>query len=555
MTATRKSIRMILFAVAARAWCFWAGPAAGAPPASGPGPGAQTQPQQPAAASIGPLSLQNASIVEVIDQLAKQLHINYSLDPRVKGGVYLNTYGETRNMDPRNLLEMILRISGFGMVQEGDIYRILPLSDLAKQPIRIQQVLTSQGIPDDDQIMLNLVFLKYVTVDELSSILLKFTDATITTYAPANLLFILDSHRNMRRTMDLIAQFDSDMFVNQRVHLFELKNAKPSDLQKDLENIMKSISLDPKNSTVKFLAVDRISTLIAVAPNPGVFDTIESFIKKLDLPVTVAAGDVDLYFYHVKYGRSDCLAMALNQVYGNPTGGSGYGGSYGGGGAYGAPGGAYAAPYGGGGGYGGRCIRRGRRVRRRSTVCGTGGYGGTSGGAYGAANNFASGFGGAGACGQGSSGGGDGLRRAGGIRWIFGPDAADGRGAGRRGPGRLPPRRPVRRSGGNRRGPAHRGQSARQLAHDFGRSAALPKHPENPEGTRRAAPPDPARGQDLRGRPGGRFFQRPFVGSTAAEPKHRSPRGRLSGPAMARVSTSLSAPWWTMRVNCWRRST
>ena len=70
-----------------------------------------------------------------------------SLDPRVKGGVYLNTYGETRNMDPRNLLEMILRISGFGMVQEGDIYRILPLSDVAKQPIRIQTEITRRRSP------------------------------------------------------------------------------------------------------------------------------------------------------------------------------------------------------------------------------------------------------------------------------------------------------------------------------------------------------------------------------------------------------------------------
>ena len=85
------------------------------------------------------MSLQNVSIIEVIDQLARQLHINYILDPRVKGGVYLNTYGETRNLDPRNLLEMILHISGFGMVQEGEVFRILPLSDVAKQPIRIQK--------------------------------------------------------------------------------------------------------------------------------------------------------------------------------------------------------------------------------------------------------------------------------------------------------------------------------------------------------------------------------------------------------------------------------
>ncbi len=77
--------------------------------------------------AIGNLSLENASLTEVIDQLARQLHINYILDPAVKGGVILNTYGDTGNLDARSLLELILRMNGAGMVQEGDIYRIVPL--------------------------------------------------------------------------------------------------------------------------------------------------------------------------------------------------------------------------------------------------------------------------------------------------------------------------------------------------------------------------------------------------------------------------------------------
>src|SRR5438128_11360625 len=84
---------------------------------------AQQRPAQPAAVPIGNLQLQNASLVEVIDQMAKTLKINYILDPRVKGGVILNTYGDTRNMDTRNMLELILRINNAGMVQEGDLFR------------------------------------------------------------------------------------------------------------------------------------------------------------------------------------------------------------------------------------------------------------------------------------------------------------------------------------------------------------------------------------------------------------------------------------------------
>src|SRR5882724_418745 len=138
---------------------------------------ALAQAQQPPAAApapvpIGNLSLQNASLVEVVDQLARQLKINYILDPAVKGSVVLNTYGSTANMDARGLLDLILRINGAAMIQEGEVYRILPLKDAPKMPLRPQ--MNAHDIPEDDQIMLNLVFLKYVTVDELTKVLGEF---------------------------------------------------------------------------------------------------------------------------------------------------------------------------------------------------------------------------------------------------------------------------------------------------------------------------------------------------------------------------------------------
>jgi general secretion pathway protein D len=371
----------------------------------------QTQPQQPTPVPIGNLSIANGSLREVVQQLAQALKINIILDPKVSGNVTINTYGELRNLDARNLLELILRINGFGMAQEGDVYRILPMKDVLKQPIPFQRA-SGKDIVDDDQTMLNLIFLKYVTVEELSKIIDPFTgdNAVMLPYPPANLMFILDSRRNMKRLMELIDMFDSDTFANQRVRLFELKNARPSDLQKDLQNVLQSISMDAKTSTVRFLAVDRINTLIAVAPNPGVFDTVAQWIEKLDIPVTIAAGAVDNHVYHVRYGRAECLAIALNSLFGGTStlGGYGvaanpygayaapmYGGAYGAGGygagGYGA-GGYGSAPIIGGGGYGG--------------FGGYGGYGGNGGGTYGSPNAFANGFGGTGACAAAAFGGG-----------------------------------------------------------------------------------------------------------------------------------------------------
>ena len=300
---------------------------------------------------VGGFSLQNANLLEVIDQLAKLAKINYVLDPSVKGGVTLNTYGETKGVDPLAMLQTILRINGYAMVQMGNIYRIVPLVDLARSPIRPES--QEKDIPEDERPMLNLIFLKYSSVEDISKLLEPFLgrDGKVWTYPNANLLLVLDSHRNIRRLMELVAMFDSDTLAKQRVRIFDITNSRPSELAKELEQVLQSVSLSKDASSVKFLPIDRINTLVAIAPNPVTFDTVEEWIKKLDIKVKRASGKSDTYVYRVKYAQAAYLSMSIMQLYYSM---SGMGGMYGGmGGMYGGMGGMYGGMGGMSGGMGG----------------------------------------------------------------------------------------------------------------------------------------------------------------------------------------------------------
>jgi len=293
--------------------------------------------------------MNNASLIEVIDILARSLKINYILDPRIKGTVTINTYGTIRPVDERQFLETILRINGAAMVQVGDLYRIVPVNDVGRLPI--QPLVDARNLPDDERVVLNLIFLKYVTVGEMSKLLQPFLGegANMTSYEPANLLMILDNSRNMKRTLDLISMFDSDALASQRVKLFDVEHGRPSDIAKELETVFKAFALSEKNATVRFMPIDRINTIIAVAPNPGVFPEVEKWLKKLDVKVKVTVGSIDNYVYRLKYGRAEIMGMALMQLYGGMGGYSGYGaygagyGGFGGGGV-----GGFGSPYGGG---------------------------------------------------------------------------------------------------------------------------------------------------------------------------------------------------------------
>jgi general secretion pathway protein D len=377
-------------------------------PAAAPTPAAPQAPAAGAKIPMGSTNLENASLTLVIDQLARLLKLNIIVDPAVKGNITLNTYGDTSGLDARNMLELILRINGFGLIQEGDLYRVLPLKNISHLPMHPE--INQKNIPDDDQTVLNLVFLKYVNVDELVKVLKEFAgeNSDMISYPPANLLFLLDSRRNMRRTMELIAEFDSDTFANQRVRLFEIKNVKPSDVAKDLDGIFKSISLDAKTSPVRFIGIDRINTMIAVASNPGAFENVADWLKKLDIPVKITAGSIENYVYRVKYGRADCLGQALTQLFNPGYGARGFGANAYANNAYANNGYAAGGGGAGGGGYGNNGNAGGGYANNQGTGGGYGGVGGSNAGGYGNQNSFNSNFGGSGGCNATGLGGGGG---------------------------------------------------------------------------------------------------------------------------------------------------
>jgi len=335
--------------------------------------------------------LENVSLSELIDIVARRLKINYLLDPHFKGGsVTIHTYGEMKSADLMPLLETILRVNGAALVKVGDLYRVVPVEKVSQMPL--PPSVNGKDFPDDERMALNLVFLKYATAGEILKLIQPFLGegAAAATYDPANLLILQDNNRNMKRTMDLLALFDSDSFVSQRVHLYEVSNGRPTDLVKQLESVFKAVSLSDKAGAVKFVPVDRINTIVAVAPNPGVFEQVGQWLKKLDVPVKSPAGAVDNYVYRLKYGRAETVALAIMALYsGNPqallalsqmnnnmmsgmmsnigpgTGGMGMGGMGYGGGSFG--GGGYGGGGYGGGGYGGGGTGYGNTV-------GNGGY-------------------------------------------------------------------------------------------------------------------------------------------------------------------------------------
>src|SRR5450755_709982 len=114
-------------------------PAAGEPARAAQRPTPPTAPAGPrrvGTSDSGGFMLENVSLAELIDIVARRLKINYLLDPRFKGGsVTIHTYGEMKTTDLLPLLETILRVNGAALVKIGDLYRVVPVDRVAQAPL------------------------------------------------------------------------------------------------------------------------------------------------------------------------------------------------------------------------------------------------------------------------------------------------------------------------------------------------------------------------------------------------------------------------------------
>jgi general secretion pathway protein D len=284
-----------------------------------PAPTTQPQAATPRLSTTEGLMINGESLTQMVDILARMLKLNIIIDPHVNGSVTVHTYGLSplKEGDLMALLETMLRVNGAAMVQVGNMYRVVPIAKVSNLPLEPMVNADPKTLPDDERMILNLVFLKYATADEMDKLIKPFMGegGASQAYAPANLLILQDNSRSMKRIMDLIGLFDADSFAGQRVKLFDVENSRPSDLVKELNDVFKAYAVSEKGGAVHFIPVDRINEVIAVAANPGIFEQVDQWIKKLDVEVKIPAGAVNNYVYRLHYGRAETLAMAIMALY------------------------------------------------------------------------------------------------------------------------------------------------------------------------------------------------------------------------------------------------
>ena len=229
------------------------GPSAIKPPENGrPEPLNQPKPS-PKRGEVS-FNFDDADVYSVIQTIfGGVLKFNYIIDPKVKGRVNFRSVSPVAKEDVLPLMEVILRLNGIGVVEEGGLYRIIPIGDMPREPAPVKigrdpDKVTLQGLG-----LLQVVPIKFVTSTEMVKVLTPFlsTNAVIVDVPKINYLILVDTDANVKRLLQLVEIFDSEQLkqIKPQVFVYPVQNGKAKDLASLLQQIYLGAKAPAKTST------------------------------------------------------------------------------------------------------------------------------------------------------------------------------------------------------------------------------------------------------------------------------------------------------------------
>jgi type II secretory pathway component GspD/PulD (secretin) len=246
------------------------------PPAAAPQPAPKQARPQPAipprpASARGSISLNfdDADVYQVIQTIfGDVLRVNYIVDPRVKGRVTFRSIAPIPNDQVLPIMETILRINGVGVVEDSNLYRIVPISEVAREPASVGFGRDPEQIPSTGKSLVQVVPILFLQSSEVIKLITPFlsTTAVIIDVPKTNQVIIVDTDSSVRRILHFLATFDNEQQKKKQaqVYVYSVQNGKA----KNVANLLQQIFLGARSTTTTPSSTPERSTATTTPGTP-----------------------------------------------------------------------------------------------------------------------------------------------------------------------------------------------------------------------------------------------------------------------------------------------
>lgn len=259
------------------------------------------------------LDFEQVSLRQIIEIIGDHLNISMVIDPSIGDKVTLRTSPNKplTKKDLWPLLQLLLNDAGITMERRGSVYHLKKTGPTLPGAIgTLSDALTSTDAPE----ALQITPLRYISIESAVTALNPLVQprGRVISLPSLNVIGIIATPQRLERVNKLLAIIDADPFLHRGIRLFRLANSKASEVQTELDNILKAISgsAAPAYQTV---ALERSNAILVVAPPGSGFEDIALWVNILDERSEESGEQV--FIYRVRNLEATKLASTLSDVF------------------------------------------------------------------------------------------------------------------------------------------------------------------------------------------------------------------------------------------------
>ena len=297
------------------------------------------------------LNFDNADVETVIQAASEIIGFNYVLSPDVRGKVTVQTSGRIAQEEVFGVLLAILEVHGFTAVKAGNLYKIIRIEGARERAVPTIVGPTPDPNRTSDEIVTQIVAIKYSSVNDLSALLrpLISTRGTLIAHRETNVLIITDTASNISRLLDIIRLVDVQV-AQEELQIIPVTYADSAELATILTQLFASGRVratapgtppapvaPPQPPGVQppgpagaggsaerapLIIPERRSNSLIVHAKKHEVETIRRLVSQLDVNIY---GGRRVFIYYAENAKSKDLAATLNSIYGARDASSGGG--------------------------------------------------------------------------------------------------------------------------------------------------------------------------------------------------------------------------------------
>lgn len=263
------------------------------------------------------LNLVDAPIAAAVKNvLGDILGLNYTIDPRVRGSITLQTSAPVSRNTLVDILETTLAANGVAIVKQSGTYNIVPLSEALANTPSVSVPSVASRTPG---LKIQVVELQYISAEEMRTILAPISreGSVLRVDNARNYIMIAGTNADLGAMREAIQVFDVDWMKGMSVALHPLKTSRPDAVAKELETIFRAQE-GPGTNLIKFVPNERLNSVLVITSRPQYLARAEGWIRQLDR--LASTSEEQLFVYPIQNRSADEMAKVLQSVLSGKSG-------------------------------------------------------------------------------------------------------------------------------------------------------------------------------------------------------------------------------------------